>query len=34
MKNIKPEANMGMLNVAMIEMQEGTLDPLVRIFLE
>lgn len=32
MRNIKPEANMGKLNVAMIEMQDGPSDPLLKIF--
>lgn len=34
MKNIKPEANVGELNVAMIKMQEGPSDPLLKSFLE
>lgn len=34
MKNIKPEANVGELNVAMIKMQEGPSVPLLKIFLE
>lgn len=32
MKNIKPEANVGQLNVAMIKMQEGPSDPLLKTF--